>query len=63
MKISEACSLRSSGAPAIDERIRYQTAAKGEVKITNEADVECHFRYPDLTYQCIYLSNVFREAL
>lgn len=45
------------------KRIRYQTFAKGEVKVTNEADVESYFRYPDLTYQCIYLSRIIREAV
>ncbi|MCE7041392.1 Fic family protein [Dyadobacter sp. CY312] len=44
-------------------RIRYQTLEKGEIKITNQADVESYFRYPDLTYQCIYLSKIISEAV
>ncbi len=45
------------------KRIRYLTSANGEVSVSNMADVESYFRYPDLTYQCVYLSQIIREAV
>lgn len=45
------------------KRIRYESSANGEVSVTNPADIEPYFRYPDLTYQCIYLSKIIGEAI
>ncbi len=39
------------------QRIIYSSSAKGEIRVTNAADVESYFRYPDLTYQSIYLAK------
>lgn len=45
------------------KRVRYQSSPDGQVNVTNTADVEAYFRYPDLTYQCIYLSRIIGEAI
>lgn len=44
-------------------RVRYQSSSDGQVSITNTSEVEAYFRYPDLTYQCVYLSKVISEAI
>jgi len=44
-------------------RIRYESSSEGEVTVTNLTDIESCFRYPDLTYQCVYLANIIEEAL
>jgi hypothetical protein len=45
------------------KRIGYNLSANGELSVTNLTEVEAYFRYPDLTYQCIYLSRIISEAI
>lgn len=45
------------------QKIRYNENEIGEVTITNAAEVESYFRYPDLTEQCIYLIETIHATL
>ncbi|SJZ94964.1 Fic/DOC family protein [Chitinophaga eiseniae] len=44
-------------------RIKYSRDGHGELTITNEADIEGYFRYPDLTDQCLYLVRAIHETI
>lgn len=45
------------------QRIKFDKLASGEVIVTNQAEVEGYFRYPDLTDQCIYLINTIHATI
>ena len=45
------------------QRIRYDKKDNGEIKVTNEEEVEGYFRYPDLTGHCIYLLETIHATL
>jgi len=45
------------------QRIRYTSSARGEVKVTNAPEVESYFRYPDLTFQSIYLAQTITATI
>lgn len=45
------------------QRIKYEKADDGEIKVTNLPDVEGYFRYPDLTEQCVYLIEVIHATV
>ncbi|MGV8138547.1 MAG: Fic family protein [Mangrovibacterium sp.] len=45
------------------QRIKYEKTEAGEIKVTNEKEVEGYFRYPDLTDHCIYLSQIIHAIL
>jgi len=45
------------------QRIKYEKTEAGEIKVTNEKEVEGYFRYPDLTDHCIYLAQTIHATL
>lgn len=45
------------------QRIKYERTDAGEIKVTNEKEVEGYFRYPDLTDHCIYLAQTIHATL
>jgi hypothetical protein len=45
------------------QRIRYGKETNGEIFVTNTKDVEGYFRYPDLTEQCLYLTEIIHATL
>jgi Fic/DOC family len=45
------------------QRIQYTSSANGEVKVTNAPEVESYFRYPDLTYQSVYLAQTITATI
>lgn len=45
------------------QRIRYDKKENGEVHVTNPAEVEGYFRYPDLTEHCVYLLETIHATL
>jgi Fic family protein len=45
------------------QRIKYEKTEGGEIKVTNEKEVEGYFRYPDLTDHCIYLVQTIHATL
>lgn len=44
-------------------RISFKTEANGQVIITNPEDVETYFKYPDLTFQSIYLGQTIQFTI
>lgn len=45
------------------QRVRYEKLDDGEIKITNEQEVEGYYRFPDLTDQCVYLIRTLHATL
>ena len=45
------------------QRIKYNLKENGEIDVTNKAEVEGYFRYPDLTEHCIYLIQTIHATL
>ena len=45
------------------QRIMYSSSVKGEVSVNNAVEIESYFRYPDLTYQSIYLAKTITAAI
>lgn len=45
------------------QRVKYDKLDDGEIKITNEPEVEGYYRYPDLTDQCVYLIRTLHATL
>jgi hypothetical protein len=45
------------------QRIRYTSSANGKVKVTNAPEIESYFRYPDLTWQSIYLAQTITTTI
>jgi Fic family protein len=43
--------------------INYTKKGNGEMEVTNPAEVEGYFRYPDLTTQCIFLAQTIQETI
>jgi hypothetical protein len=44
-------------------RARYQREEDATITVTNLADVEGYYRYPDLTEQCVYLLETIHATL
>jgi len=45
------------------QRVKYQCAEDTTITITNLAQVESYYRYPDLTEQCVYLMKTIHATL
>jgi Fic family protein len=45
------------------QRAKYQTAENGELTLLNPNELEAYYRYPDLTEQCIYLTQTIQDTL
>jgi hypothetical protein len=45
------------------QRITYEEQADQSIRVTNPADVEGYFRYPDLTEQTIYLGHTIEATI
>lgn len=45
------------------QRIKYDRVEDGEIVITNVAEVEGYFRYPDLTDHCVYLIQIIDATI
>jgi hypothetical protein len=45
------------------QRIQYSNSANGEVRVSNPQQVEGYFRYPDLTYQSVYLAQTITTTI
>jgi len=43
--------------------IKYTKNREGEIEVLNTEEVEAYFRFPDLTEQCIYLSETIHATL
>ncbi len=44
-------------------RAKYDKNQSGEISMTNLADVEGYYRYPDLTNQCVYLLETIHATI
>lgn len=44
-------------------RIRFDKKENGEIKVTNEQEIEGYYRYPDLTDHCVYLIHTLHATL
>ncbi|MEJ7644727.1 MAG: Fic family protein [Chryseolinea sp.] len=45
------------------QRARYQSAEDATITVTNLAQIEGYYRYPDLTEQCVYLLETIHATL
>jgi Fic family protein len=45
------------------QRVLYDKTGNGEIAISNPAEVESYYRYPDLTEQCIYLMETIHATI
>jgi Fic family protein len=45
------------------QRVRYTKSSNGQLTITNIKEVEGYFRYPDLTWQCLYLAQTIKDTI
>jgi hypothetical protein len=45
------------------QRITFKATAKGQLTVTNPAEVSAYFRYPDLTRQCAYLAQTIESTI
>jgi hypothetical protein len=45
------------------QHILYKKDQLGEITVTNSAEVEAYYRYPDLTSQCIYLAQTVSACI
>ena len=45
------------------EKIRYEIKENLTLMVTNAAEVEGYFRYPDVTTQCIFLGNTIKKTI
>jgi hypothetical protein len=44
-------------------RIAYKAGAKGELTVTNPLEIAAYFKYPDLTFQSIYLAQTIQATI
>lgn len=54
--------LESYSKPLL-ELIRYDVQEEYSLTVTNAAEVEGYYRYPDLTTPCMYLAKTIKEAI
>jgi len=45
------------------QRVKYEKTDTAEIRITNTAEIEGYYRYPDLTEHCIYLAQTIHATL
>lgn len=54
--------LESYSKPLL-QRSKYQIAENGEITLLNPQELEGYYRYPDLTQQCIYLTQTIHDTI